>query len=65
MSLIDYEQQHLLFMIERMQREGRSEREIASAMLDAGHGGKRPRPAPVERPIAHRLVRWTLARIWA
>jgi hypothetical protein len=55
----DYEQQHLLSMIERLHREGASENEIVDAMKEAkGRGQRRD-----TRPGRGRLARWAAARL--
>jgi hypothetical protein len=54
----DYEQQHLLSMIERLHREGASEGEIIEAMKEV-----KGRPRRETRPGRGRLARWASARL--
>jgi hypothetical protein len=55
----DYEQHHLLSMIERLHREGASEGEIVEAMKEVkGRGPRRE-----SRPGRGRLARWASARL--
>jgi hypothetical protein len=54
----DYEQQHLLSMIERLHREGASEGEIIEAMKEAKGRSRRE-----TRPGRGRLARWASARL--
>jgi len=61
----EYEQHHLLVMIEEMHRERRSEREIVAALRDATSHRRPARPARAKSPAARRLARWTLARLRA
>jgi len=58
----DYEQHKMLSMIERMHREGRSEKEIEAALHAAGARSPvacRPRST---RRASGRLVRWAARR---
>jgi hypothetical protein len=60
----DYEQHKLLSMIERMSREGHSEREIVDAVREAGARGSQPsRHSRSTRPARGRLARWASARL--
>jgi len=61
----EYEQHRLLVMIEEMQRERRSEREIVAALRDATSHRRPERPARATSPATRRLARWTLARLRA
>ena len=58
MKARDYEQHHLLSMIERLHREGASESEIVDAMKEVkGRSGRETRPG------RGRLARWASARL--
>ena len=58
----DYEQHRLLSMIERMHREGYSEREIVAELHDARGTARKSRTT---RPARGRLARWASARLRA
>jgi hypothetical protein len=55
----DYEEHHLLSMIERLHREGASEDEIVEAMKEVNGRG----PRTETRPGRGRLARWASARL--
>ena len=61
----DHEQHRLLSMIERMQREGRSEAEIVDelATIGAHRGVATGRRSRTPRPARGRLARWAAARL--
>jgi hypothetical protein len=62
----DYEQHRLLVMIEQMQREGLSEREITAAVRDATrYHAPTSQPSLAARPATSRLARWALERMSA
>ncbi len=65
MQARDYEQHRLLSMIEQMHREGRSEREIVTALKQAGAPGtnRGERRNRTSRPGRGRLARWASAAL--
>jgi hypothetical protein len=58
----DNEQHRLLSMIERMHREGYSEREIEAELHEVRGSARKSRTT---RPVRGRLARWASARLRA
>ena len=63
MQARDYEQHHLLSMIERMHAEGCSEREIVSRLKEVAAPRATARTNRTTRPGRGRLARWASARL--